>query len=138
MRGLNRRQILVRFALTTAVLLRSKAWPAEIENPLLEIVPGSLELREPASTGRLLTDERAQLLLLFERIGARWEMSGKGVGEAQFADLVDSKTSVKPSYLTEYKEGAALIAQATANRISLDALLTPRTDVLDIASTRLG
>jgi hypothetical protein len=138
MRGLDRRQVLARFALTTAALLGRKAWPAEFENPLLRVVPGNLELREPTLTGRLLTDERAQLLLLFGHIGTRWEMSSTGVGEAQFSDLVDSKTGVQPSYLTEYKEGAALIAEATANLISLDALLAPRTDVLDMASTRLG
>jgi hypothetical protein len=139
---IDRRRFLGLFALTTAVLGDRKAWADNArDDDLLDVIAGPVALREPTLTGKLIGDERAQLLQLFQCIGARWDMAGTGVGEAQFADLVDSKTSERPSYLTEYREAAALIARIRANdrpQVTLDALLTPGRDVVEIAATRLG
>jgi hypothetical protein len=139
---IDRREALALFASASTVLL---TWDvragASGGNYLLEAISGPLALREPHVTGTLLGPEREQLLHLFQLIGMRWDMAASGVGEDEFADLVDSKASTHPSYLTEYREAAALLAHARSGGDlsgSADVLLLPRLATTDFATTRLG
>jgi hypothetical protein len=112
-----------------------------MDGDVLEAVPGPVALREPSRTGTLRGAERKHLFRLFQHVGARWEMAASGVGEAEFSDLVDSKSSIQPSYFTEYKEAAVLVGRASADddpNSSMDALLLPRPEVANMAATRLG
>ena len=139
---IDRREALTLFASASTVLFTWDVRAGESgSNYLLEAISGPLALREPHVTGTLLGPEREQLLHLFQLIGIRWDMAATGVGADAFADLVDSKASTQPSYLTEYREAAALLAHASSGGDlsgSADVLLLPRLATTDFATTRLG
>lgn len=98
--------------------------------------------RRPERTGRLAARHHRALLGLFRHIGERWDMAAvSGVGEPQLSDLLRYKTERPPSYLTEYREAAAVLAEIAERTGSLgeahDRLLLPL-DVPGFPASRLG
>jgi hypothetical protein len=109
---------------------------------LLEQVPGGPGLRLPNKSGHISIDERNRLKELFAMIGISWGMESTGVGEREFSDLVDLKTSETPSYLTEYSEAAEILTKFTSKDFaptgSLAKLLFQPSDSSSFETTRLG
>lgn len=67
--------------------------------------------RSPELTGTLSDVHRRLLSGFFDYLGERWNLPASSTKkEALFNDLVGMKTSIAPSYLTEYREAASVLA----------------------------
>jgi hypothetical protein len=142
----DRRHILSALAAAPAVIAVRKSWAQSgTDTYLLERISGPVALRDPDTVGQVTGASRARLHALFDHIGRRWEMQDTGVGEAEFADLVDLKAGEKPSYLAEYREADAILEKILGETIiaklipvaEFDALMVPR-KLEGSDATRLG
>jgi hypothetical protein len=140
---LNRRQFnLLSVASATAVPLLATAADDQFSAWATEQVLGELALRAPNTTGTITGHDRDLLKTLFMYIGSRWEMNDLVNGEQEFAALVDTKTTLLPSYLSEYQEAASILERARSELLSIrDAVsmvLVHYDNVNSFATTRLG
>ncbi|MDG2539210.1 hypothetical protein P5Y53_16155 [Dyella jiangningensis] len=80
------------------------------EKWLHEYVSGSTLPRLPEQVGSLGDTDRRLLRGFFDHLGDRWNLPASTTKKAAFFDdLLSMKTSTAPSYLTEYKEAAAVL-----------------------------
>jgi hypothetical protein len=116
---------------------------AGTEEWLTDLVPGGGEMRHPETVGSLSKEEFTVLHDLFQRIGAHWEMPLDPAGmQVTLETLITNKTTLKPSYLTEYREALSILERlhqsGMSNTQALDRLLEPMEIAEAYAYTRIG
>jgi hypothetical protein len=123
--------------------LQGHLQPVPVARMLLDAVDGTLALREPETTGVPSVELTSGLWLLFSRIAERWQMSDFiDLNVSGFTEIVRLKCAVAPSYLTEYRETARLLAELepglAGDPASLDQLFTQPEGLSAFGATRLG
>lgn len=114
-----------------------------IEPWLRERLSTSSLPRLPGLTGTLSDPDRPRLLEFFHYLGERWSLPASNAKRtALFEDLLSMKTSIAPSYVTEYREASAILAilgsQGLSPKAACERLLGPPGGTGGDENSRLG
>lgn len=114
-----------------------------LERWLSEAVSNSDSPRDPERTGALEDGHLQRLHGLFAYIGERWRHPAAVARlDAMVADLIGMKTTLAPSYYTEYVEAAQVLAEIErvtgSSRIACEWLFSGPGTQLVTESSRLG
>jgi hypothetical protein len=114
-----------------------------LERWLREAVSDAPSPRDPEKTGALDDMHRQRLHGLFAYIGERWSLPATGARrETIVADLIAMKTTITPSYFTEYTEAARVLAEIErvtgSSRVACERLFAAPGAEPVAESSRLG
>jgi hypothetical protein len=108
---------------------------------VLRKVSGAPGLRTPELTGEAPEAVVRQLWLLFTRLADRWQMR-VDLGETGFRQFIREKTTLPPSYLTEYRQAAAVLEEVElameSDPSAFDQLFVVPLELPGFGATRLA
>jgi hypothetical protein len=142
---LHRRDFLKAGSLAALSLLFSHetAWACDASMAyLLQQLPEGELMRSPEKVGPLRAKDFHELWSVFTYIGRRWQDGEfSTVKQRGLRDVVRSKTTLTPSYLTEYKEAAEILRCLKAElgeQKALEQMFFVPQGATDFFSSRLG
>jgi hypothetical protein len=114
-----------------------------IMDTLLRRLGARADLRDPAVMGEPEPALLEQLWQLFTRMAARWQMAGEvELDENAFAQIIRAKTTLAPSYLTEYREARGILEEVerdmARDAAAFDQLFAVPIGLESFELTRLG
>ena len=146
MRNIGRRGVILGAAAAGAgllIYLQRDLRSVQVMETLLRRLGASAELRAPELTGEPDTPLVRQLWVLFTRMAMRWQIAGDvDLDEHGFAAFVRAKATLPPSYLTEYQEAGAILAEVEREMqqdpAAFDQLFVVPAGLQGFEVTRLG